>query len=206
MAVSTKEVFWNGTKRSLDPTAPSVVPRRPTTPSQRHTAIIDKSLIWRKGPVPKLTVGLRKTGGRNNQGVITVRHRGGGNKRRYRLIDFKRVPVNEQGIVRGTIERIEYDPNRTAFIALVKHQVEGADGAAPAASAPLSYILCPRGVNVGSQVLASRARAVDVRPGNTMPLRFIPVGTVVHNIELSPGRFALPCSLPFSISPLSLSL
>lgn len=190
MSVSTKEVFWNGTKRSLDPTAPSVVPRRPTTPSQRHTAIIDKSLLWRKGPVSKLTVGLRKSGGRNNQGVITVRHRGGGNKRRYRLVDFKRVPILEEGVIRGTVERIEYDPNRSAFIALLKHQAEGAD---QSATAPLSYILCPRGITVGTQVQASRARAVDVRPGNTMPLRFIPVGTVVHNIELLPGRGGQMC-------------
>jgi hypothetical protein len=156
MSVSTKEVFWNGTKRSLDPTAPSVVPRRPTTPSQRHTAIIDKSLLWRKGPVSKLTVGLRKSGGRNNQGVITVRHRGGGNKRRYRLVDFKRVPILEEGVIRGTVERIEYDPNRSAFIALLKHQAEGAD---QSATAPLSYILCPRGITVGTQVQAGRSHS-----------------------------------------------
>jgi large subunit ribosomal protein L2 len=190
MAVSMKEVFWNGTKRSLDPTAPSVVPRRPTTPSQRHTAIIDKSLIWRKGPVSKLTVGLNKTGGRNNQGVITVRHRGGGAKRRYRLVDFKRVHANDTSTVKGTVERIEYDPNRSAFIALLKHTVEAADGAPPSAAAPLSYIICPRGITVGMELVASRTRAVDVRPGNTMLLRYIPVGTVIHNIELKPGRCA----------------
>ena len=187
MAVSTKEVFWNGTKRSLDPTAPSVVPRRPTTPSQRHTAIIDKSLIWRKGPVSKLTVGLNKTGGRNNQGVITVRHRGGGAKRRYRLVDFKRVHPNDPSTIKGTVERIEYDPNRSAFIALLKHTIESTDGA-PSSAAPLSYIICPRGITVGSELVASRTCAVDVRPGNTMLLRYIPVGTVVHNIELKPGR------------------
>jgi len=195
MAVSTKEIFWNGTKRSLDPTAPSVVPRRPTTPSQRHTAIIDKSLIWRKGPVSKLTVGLNKTGGRNNQGVITVRHRGGGAKRRYRLVDFKRVHPNDTSTIKGTVERIEYDPNRSAFIALLKHTIESTEGegAAPSSAAPLSYIICPRGITVGSELVASRARAVDVRPGNTMLLRYIPVGTVVHNIELKPGRGGQIC-------------
>mmetsp|Transcript_86686 Transcript_86686/g.231422 ORF Transcript_86686/g.231422 Transcript_86686/m.231422 type:complete len:394 (+) Transcript_86686:3-1184(+) len=190
-AVSTKDVFWNGARRSLDPTAPSIVPRKPTTPSQRHTKLIDKSLLWKKGPVPSLTVGLRKSGGRNNQGVITVRHRGGGSKRKLRIIDFKRVQPNNAEIVKATVERIEFDPNRSALIALLKHKAS--EGVTTPSASPLSYIICPRGITIGSELQASRKQGVDVRIGNSMQLRFIPVGTTVHNIELAPGRGAQMC-------------
>ena len=185
--VRRKQVTWYGTRISTDPTAPSVIRRRPTTPSQRHTAIIDKTYLWRGSPHKALTKGIKRSGGRNNQGVITVRGKGGGNKRKYRLIDFKRAHPKSTGIVRGIVERIEYDPNRTALIALLRHAPADQQGYAGEAHAALSYIVCPRGITVGNEVHASRSEALDVKPGNSMQLRHVPVGTLVHNIELKPG-------------------
>ncbi|MEM7302307.1 MAG: 50S ribosomal protein L2 [Pseudomonadota bacterium] len=143
----------------------------PTTPGQRQLVIVDRSGLWKGKPVKTLTEGLTKSGGRNNVGRMTSRHIGGGHKRTYRKIDFKRRKFD----VSATVERIEYDPNRTAFIALIKYD----DG-------ELSYILAPQRLAVGDKVIASAS--ADVKPGNAMPLSGIPVGTIIHNIEMKPGK------------------
>src|SRR3712207_1617154 len=144
---------------------------KPVTPSQRQLVIVDRSELWKGKPVKTLTEGLSKTGGRNNHGRVTAWHRGGGHKRRYRLVDFKRRKFD----VPGTVERIEYDPNRSAFIALVRYE----DG-------ELSYILAPQRLAAGDTVVSGQH--VDVKPGNAMPLANMPVGTIVHNVELKPGK------------------
>jgi large subunit ribosomal protein L2 len=144
----------------------------PITPSQRQLVIVDRSALYKGKPVKALTEGLTKSGGRNNLGRITARFIGGGHKRTYRLIDFKRRKFD----IEGTVERIEYDPNRTAFIALVNY----ADG-------EKAYILAPQRLAAGDKVIASE-KAVDVKPGNTMPLQFIPVGSIIHNVEMKPGK------------------
>ena len=143
---------------------------KPTTPSQRQLVIVDRGELWKGDPVKALTEGLRKSGGRNNTGRITQRFRGGGAKRRYRIVDFKR---RKDGVA-ATVERLEYDPNRTGFIALVKY----ADGA-------VAYILAPQRLKVGDSVVSGEK--VDIKPGNAMPLKNIPVGTIVHNVELKAG-------------------
>ncbi|MCW8086430.1 50S ribosomal protein L2 [Sabulicella glaciei] len=143
----------------------------PVTPSLRGTVLIDRSGLWKGNPVKGLTEGKSSSGGRNNHGRITVRFRGGGHKQAYRLVDFKR---RAKWNVPGTVERLEYDPNRTAFIALVKY----ADG-------ELAYILAPQRLKAGDPVVAGDR--ADIKPGNAMPLGAIPVGTVIHNIELKPG-------------------
>jgi large subunit ribosomal protein L2 len=145
---------------------------RPITPSLRQLVIVDRSELFKGKPVKALTEGLSKSGGRNNTGRITARRMGGGHKRVYRLVDFKRRSKFD---VPAVVERIEYDPNRTAFIALIKY----ADGV-------LSYILAPQRLKVGDTVIAGEK--VDVKPGNAMPLKNIPVGTVVHNVELKAGK------------------
>lgn len=144
---------------------------RPVTKSLRGTVLIDRSELWKGRPEKKLTEGLNSKGGRNNRGVITVRHRGGGHKRLYRVIDFKRKKFD----VPAVVERLEYDPNRSAFIALIKYE----DG-------EKSYILAPQRLNPGDTVIAGER--VDIRPGNALPLENIPVGTIIHNIELKAGR------------------
>ncbi|MGG7517991.1 50S ribosomal protein L2 [Allorhizobium undicola] len=144
----------------------------PTTPSQRQLVIVDRSGLWKGKPVKTLTEGLSKSGGRNNFGRITARFIGGGHKRSYRLVDFKRRKFD----VEGTVERLEYDPNRTAFIALVTYS----DG-------EQAYILAPQRLAAGDKVISSE-KAVDVKPGNTMPLQYIPVGSIVHNVEMKPGK------------------
>ncbi|WP_027489064.1 50S ribosomal protein L2 [Allorhizobium undicola] len=144
----------------------------PTTPSQRQLVIVDRSGLWKGKPVKTLTEGLSKSGGRNNFGRITARFIGGGHKRSYRLVDFKRRKFD----VEGTVERLEYDPNRTAFIALVTYS----DG-------EQAYILAPQRLAAGDKVVSSE-KAVDVKPGNTMPLQYIPVGSIVHNVEMKPGK------------------
>ena len=143
----------------------------PTTPGQRQLVMVDRSALYKGKPVKALTEGKLGTGGRNNNGRITVRFRGGGHKKAYRLVDFKRAKVD----VAATVERLEYDPNRTAFIALVKY----ADG-------EQAYILAPQRLAVGDSVIAGAH--VDVKPGNVMPLGNMPVGTIVHNIELKIGK------------------
>jgi large subunit ribosomal protein L2 len=144
---------------------------KPVTPSLRQLVIVDRSELWKGKPVKRLTEGLSKSGGRNNHGRITVWHRGGGHKRRYRLVDFKRRKFD----VPATVERLEYDPNRTGFIALLRYD----DG-------ELSYILAPQRLKAGDQVIAGER--VDIKPGNAAPLRSIPVGTIVHNVEMKPGK------------------
>ena len=144
---------------------------KPTTPGQRGLVLIDRSDLWKGRPVKTLTEGLTKKGGRNNTGRITARRRGGGAKRLYRIVDFKRRKYG----VPATVERIEYDPNRTGFIALVRY----ADG-------ELAYILAPQRLGVGDEVVAGRK--VDIKPGNAMPFSGMPIGTIVHNIEMKPGK------------------
>ena len=144
---------------------------RPMTPSLRQLVQVDRSQLWKGGPVKMLTEGKPKTGGRNSDGHITTRHIGGGHKQAYRLVDFKR---RKHDVV-ATVERLEYDPNRTAFIALIKYK----DG-------HLSYILAPQRLQVGDQVVSGEK--VDVKPGNAMPLAAMPIGTIVHNVEMKPGR------------------
>ena len=142
----------------------------PVTPSLRGTVLIHRGELWKGKPVKALTEGKHSTGGRNNHGRITSRFRGGGHKRSYRHVDFKRRKLD----VPATVERLEYDPNRTAFIALIRY----ADG-------ELSYILAPQRLRAGDQVVAG-AR-VDIKPGNAMPLAAMPVGTIIHNIEMKQG-------------------
>jgi large subunit ribosomal protein L2 len=143
----------------------------PTTPSQRQLVIVDRSDLWKGKPVKKLTEGLTKSAGRNNTGRITMRRRGGGHKTTYRMVDFKRTKFD----VVGTVERLEYDPNRTAFIALINYE----DG-------EQAYILAPQRLAAGDKVIAGEK--VDVKPGNAMPLRSIPVGTIIHNVEMKSGK------------------
>jgi large subunit ribosomal protein L2 len=143
----------------------------PTTPSQRELVLVDRSNLWKGGPKKSLTEGLKKTGGRNNLGRITSWHRGGGHKRLYRYVDFKRNILDLSAIV----ERIEYDPNRTAFIALLKYD----DG-------QYSYILAPQKLEVGDRVISSEH--ADIKPGNSLQLKNMPIGTVVHNVEMKPGK------------------
>ena len=144
---------------------------RPTTPSRRQMTMATFEEITTNSPEKALLVSLKKTGGRNAQGKITVRHHGGGAKRKYRIIDFKR---NKDGIP-AKVATIEYDPNRTAYIALVVY----ADG-------EKRYILAPVGLKVGDVVVSGPE--ADIKPGNTLPLKNMPVGTVVHNIELQAGK------------------
>ena len=143
----------------------------PTTPGQRSLVLVDRSGLWRGKPEKTLTEGLRGKGGRNNKGRITARRRGGGHKVRYRVIDFKRTKYD----VPAVVERIEYDPNRSAFIALIKYE----DG-------ELSYILAPQRLREGDAVIAGKS--VDIKPGNAMPMQNIPVGTIVHNVEMKAGK------------------
>ena len=149
---------------------------RPTSPSRRNMTNLTFEEITKSTPEKSLTVKLSKTGGRNNQGVITTRHIGGGHKRRYRIVDFKR---NKDGIV-GTVKAVEYDPNRNANILLVFY----ADG-------EKRYILAPSGVKVGDKVVSGEN--VDIKVGNALPLKNIPEGTFVHNVELQPGRGGQMC-------------
>jgi large subunit ribosomal protein L2 len=142
----------------------------PVTPSLRGTVLIDRSELWKGKPVKALTEGKSHSGGRNNHGRTTSFFRGGGHKQSYRYVDFKRRKFDSIGIV----ERLEYDPNRTAFIALVKY----ADG-------ELAYIIAPQRLKAGDPVVAGLK--VDIKPGNAMPLAAIPVGTIIHNIEMKLG-------------------
>jgi large subunit ribosomal protein L2 len=145
----------------------------PTSPGRRQLVLVDKSELYKGKPVKKLTEGLTKSGGRNAQGRVTSRHIGGGAKRTYRKVDFKRNRWDIPAIV----ERLEYDPNRTAFIALIKYK----DG-------ELAYIIAPQRLAPGDTVITSAT--ADIKPGNVLPLRNIPVGTIIHNIELKPLKGA----------------
>src|ERR1700745_1598918 len=145
----------------------------PVTPSQRQLVLVDRSGLHRGAPVKTLTEGRNASGGRNNSGRITVRFRGGGHKQAYRKIDFKRRKLD----VAAKVERIEYDPNRTAFIALIRY----ADG-------EHAYILAPQRLATGDEVIAGIQ--ADVKPGNAMPLANIPIGTIIHNIEMKSVKCA----------------
>ncbi len=147
---------------------------KPITPGTRQLIIVDRSELWKGKPEKSLTVGKSSSGGRNNNGRITVRFRGGGHKRSYRMIDYKRRKVD----MPATVERIEYDPNRTAFIALIKYT----DG-------EKAYIIAPQRLSAGDTVVSGEQ--VDVKPGNAMPLANIPIGSIVHNIETKIGKGAL---------------
>ncbi|MEO1328251.1 MAG: 50S ribosomal protein L2 [Pseudomonadota bacterium] len=144
---------------------------KPTSPGQRGLVLIDRAGLYKGRPEKTLTEGLTKSGGRNNTGRITARRIGGGAKKLYRIVDFKRRKWN----VPATVERIEYDPNRTAFIALLKYE----DG-------EKAYILAPQRLAEGDTVVAGSK--VDVKPGNAMPLSGMPVGSIIHNVELKPGK------------------
>jgi large subunit ribosomal protein L2 len=143
----------------------------PTTPGRRQLVQTDRAELWNGKPVKKLTEGLNKSGGRNNTGRVTMRHIGGGHARRYRMVDFKRRKFGIEAIV----ERIEYDPNRTAYIALVTYE----DG-------QQAYILAPQRLSKGDKIVSGEK--VDVKPGNAMLIKNIPVGTIVHNVEMKPGK------------------
>ena len=145
----------------------------PRTPSLRQLVIVDRSDLWKGKPVKTLSEGLTSSGGRNNHGRVTARRRGGGHKRTYRKIDFKRRKWDME----ATVERIEYDPNRTAFIALIKYT----DG-------ELAYIIAPQRLAAGDKVIA--AERTDVKPGNAMPLKSVPIGTIIHNVEMKPEKGA----------------
>ena len=146
---------------------------KPTSPARRFMSVLTFDEITKKTPEKSLVEYLKKNAGRNNQGKITVRHQGGGNKVKYRIIDFKRNKLD----VPAKVAAIEYDPNRSAFIALLNY----ADG-------EKRYILAPLDLKVGNTVVASREKEIDIVPGNAMPLNSIPVGTLIHNLEIKPGR------------------
>jgi len=144
---------------------------KPTTPSRRNMTVVDYRGLSKVKPEKSLLESLKKTAGRNSYGRITVRHHGGGNKIKYRIIDFKRDKVG----MPAEVKTIEYDPNRTAFIALVQYE----DG-------EKRYILAPHGLKVGDHV--ESGEGADIKPGNCLPIANIPLGTMIHNIELIPGR------------------
>ena len=144
---------------------------KPTTPGRRKMSTLVNEEITKSTPEKSLVVTIKKNGGRNNQGKITVRHQGGGVKKKYRIVDFKRNKVN----VPGTVASIEYDPNRAANIALINYS----DG-------EKRYIIAPKGLKVGMEVMSGEG--ADIKVGNALPLMSIPVGTTVHNIELRPGK------------------
>jgi large subunit ribosomal protein L2 len=148
----------------------------PTSPARRGLILVDRSSLHKGRPVKALTEGKSKTGGRNNKGHVTSRGIAGGHKQRYRIIDFKRRKWD----VEGTVERLEYDPNRTAFIALVNYP----DG-------DFAYVLAPQRLAPGDKIIA--AKKTDVKPGNAMELGQMPVGTIIHNVEMKPGKGGQLC-------------
>ncbi len=144
---------------------------KPTTPGRRGLVLVDRSDLWKGRPVKSLTQGLVQKGGRNNTGRITARRRGGGHKRRLRIVDFKRARFD----IPATVERLEYDPNRSAFIALIRYE----DGEP-------SYILAPQRLRIGDTVVSGER--ADIKPGNALPMTNIPVGTIIHNVEMKIGK------------------
>ena len=146
---------------------------KPTTPSRRGMSVLSFEEITKKTPEKSLLAPIKKYSGRNNTGKITVRHHGGGNRRKYRIIDFKRNLAD----VPATVIGIEYDPNRSANIALIQYE-----------NAAKAYIIAPQKLNVGDKIVSGKD--ADIKPGNCMPLEYIPVGTFIHNIELYPGKGA----------------
>ena len=143
---------------------------KPYTKSVRGTVLVDKSKLWKGNSYKPLTVGQHTTGARNNMGRITSRHRGGGHKHKYRIIDFLRSKRN----IKGVVERIEYDPNRTGYIALIKYEDKD-----------MKYIICPQNLKIGDTIEAGKG--AEIKVGNCLELKDIPPGTAIHNIELVPG-------------------
>ena len=141
----------------------------PNTPGQRQLVLVDRSSLWKGDPEKSLVVGKKKSGGRNNQGRLTSFRKGGGHKQKYRIVDFLRRKDN----MTATVERIEYDPNRTSFIALIKYEDK-----------ELAYIIAPQKLAIGDKV--ESGENPDIKIGNSMPLRNIPVGTIIHNVEMKP--------------------
>jgi large subunit ribosomal protein L2 len=141
----------------------------PNTPGQRQLVLVDRSSLWKGDPEKSLVIGKKKSGGRNNQGRLTSFRKGGGHKQKYRMVDFLRRKDN----MTATVERIEYDPNRTSFIALIKYEDK-----------ELAYIIAPQKLAVGDKV--ESGENPDIKIGNSMPLRNIPVGTIIHNVEMKP--------------------
>ena len=144
---------------------------KPYTKSNRGTVIVDKAGLWKGSSYKPLTVGQTVTGGRNNNGRITSRHKGGGQKHKFRLIDFFRKKMD----IKGEVERVEYDPNRTAYIALIKYDDN-----------ERQYILCPQNLKIGDKIISGKSTEISI--GNCLELRNIPQGTLVHNVELIPGN------------------
>jgi large subunit ribosomal protein L2 len=151
----------------------ALITYKPTSPGRRSLVAIDRSELSKDGPEKSLLRPLKRTGGRNNTGRITTRHIGGGHKRKYRMIDFKRNKWDME----ATVMTLEYDPNRTAFIALIRYE----DG-------EVSYIIAPQRIKVGDKIIA--AQKADILPGNAMPMKSIPIGTIIHNVEMKQGRGA----------------
>lgn len=146
---------------------------KPTTPSRRHMSVVDYSGLSKVEPEKSLLAPMNKKAGRNSYGRITVRHKGGGNRRKYRIIDFKRQKID----IPATVLTLEYDPNRSAHIALIQYE----DG-------EKNYIIAPSGLNVGDTIIAGAA--ADIKTGNALPLSAIPTGTFIHNVEIHPGKGA----------------
>ena len=144
---------------------------KPMTPGQRGLVLTSKESLYKGKPFKALATGLNSSGGRNNHGHVTSRRKGGGHKRKYRIIDFKRNKTD----INGKVERIEYDPNRSSFIALIKY-----------ADNEYNYIICPQKLSVGDQVLSSDS--AEIKPGNCLKIKHIPVGTIIHNVEMKPGK------------------
>jgi large subunit ribosomal protein L2 len=149
----------------------ALIKSKPNTPGTRQLVLVDRKGLWKGKPLKKLTVGLSKPGGRNNKGRVTMRHKGGGHKNKYRLIDFKRNKLD----IAATVERIEYDPNRTAYIALITYEDN-----------EKAYIISPQGLNIGDTIEAGKN--VEIKIGNSLELKDIPPGTSIHNVELIPGN------------------
>ena len=146
---------------------------KPVTSSQRGLVLVEKSTIFKGKPFKALTSGLSSSGGRNNHGHLTARRKGGGHKRKYRIIDFKRKILDKP----AKVERIEYDPNRTSFIALIKYDDEN-----------FSYIICPQKLKVGDVIVSTDNEKAEIKVGNCLPLKNIPTDTLIHNLELKPGK------------------
>lgn len=150
----------------------ALITYKPTSPGRRQLVLVDKSELHKGTPEKSLVSTIKSSGGRNNNGRITSRHLGGGHKRKYRMVDFQRSKFD----VTATVQHLEYDPNRTAFIALIKYE----DG-------ELAYILAPQRLKAGDKIVSTSGK-VDIQPGNAMPLKNIPVGTIIHNVELKAGK------------------
>lgn len=184
--------FSSGTKvvtpKSTDPTRPSIVKLKPITPARRECYLVDLSLVYTGPPVKELAYYIPRTGGRDSSGHICVRHRGGGFRGLYRLIDFKRTLYEG---MRSVVQRIEYDPYRTGFVALLKHYSPTEE--AHPLEGQQSYIICPQGLSIGAEITSNSQQPVDIKPGNATLLKYLPAGIFVHNIETHAGDGGILC-------------